>query len=235
MGIFNKIAHTIFPDSFCEGIVQVFRNRYSNASYSQEGEDIIIKRFFESKKKSGFYVDIGAHHPFRFSNTYIFYKLGWRGINVDALPGSSKEFVKRRRDDIFVETLVSDQDDEIIYYAFQEPALNTIDRELAEYRIQQGWKLERKFYLKSQTLAHIFDKYLPAGERIDFLSIDVEGADYSVLKSNNWEKYRPQMILVELLSSDIEKITEDKIYLLLKEKGYSLYAKTINTYFFTIQ
>ena len=60
---------------------------WANISYSQEGEDLILERFFEGKE-IGFFVDIGAHHPMRFSNTYIFYLKGWRGINVDATPGS---------------------------------------------------------------------------------------------------------------------------------------------------
>lgn len=55
------------------------------------------------KKKIGFYVDVGAHHPMRFSNTYFFYRMGWSGINIDAMPGSMKEFKKYRRRDINLE------------------------------------------------------------------------------------------------------------------------------------
>ena len=75
---------------------------YKNDSYSQEGEDLIINRLIDSKK-NGFYIDIGAHHPFRFSNTYKFYKMGWNGINIDAMPGSMKLFREKRPRDINIE------------------------------------------------------------------------------------------------------------------------------------
>ena len=68
-----------------------FRDRhiagFSVRSYSQEGEDMILRRIF-GDKRLGFYVDVGAHDPRRFSNTYYFYKRGWRGINIEPRPGS---------------------------------------------------------------------------------------------------------------------------------------------------
>ena len=66
---------------------------WANYSWSQEGEDRILYRIFE-QQPVGFYVDVGAHHPKRFSNTYFFYRRGWRGINIDAMPGSMKNFEK---------------------------------------------------------------------------------------------------------------------------------------------
>ena len=64
-------------------------DRYlSLKSYSQEGEDMVLRSFFEGQKNyKGFFVDVGAHHPYRFSNTLHFYKKGWRGINIDPQPG----------------------------------------------------------------------------------------------------------------------------------------------------
>ena len=76
-------------------------------SYSQEGEDIILARIF-GKQQNGFYVDVGAHHPYRFSNTYFFYKRGWKGINIDAMPGSMKIFNKYRPRDKNIEAGISD-------------------------------------------------------------------------------------------------------------------------------
>ena len=50
-----------------------------------------LYRIFE-ECKSGFYVDIGAHHPKRFSNTYFFYKRGWSGITVEPNSDAIKLF-----------------------------------------------------------------------------------------------------------------------------------------------
>ena len=63
-------------------------------AYSQEGEDLILKRYFGSQKKTGFYVDIGAHHPFRFSNTALLREMGWTGINVEPSPDLIENFYK---------------------------------------------------------------------------------------------------------------------------------------------
>jgi hypothetical protein len=62
-----------------------FNDPHAIKSYSQEGEDMILRRIFEGQEK-GFYVDVGAHHPRRFSNTYYFYKLGWAGVNLEPNP-----------------------------------------------------------------------------------------------------------------------------------------------------
>ena len=233
MGYINKIINKTIPRFVRNSVCQIFRDTFENNSYSQEGEDLILKRFFESKYDKGFYVDVGAHHPSRFSNTYLFYKKGWRGINIDALPGSGLKFKEQRKGDIFVEALVSDADEEVTYYLFEEPALNTIEKELANERVNAGHKILEKYTKKTHSLGQILEENMPSSEmEIDFLSVDVEGADFAVLRSNNWEKYKPKMILVELLSSNFENIKNDNIYRYLKEKGYSLYAKTINTYFF---
>ena len=68
---------------------------YAEKSWSQEGEDMILLRFFEYRR-DGFYVDVGAHHPRRFSNTCALYRRGWHGINIDATPGAMQAFRRER-------------------------------------------------------------------------------------------------------------------------------------------
>ena len=102
-----------------------------NRSWSQEGEDMVLRRAFE-KKKTGFYVDVGAHYPMRFSNTNFFYSRGWSGINIDAMPGSMKKFEKYRRRDINLELGVAQEEGVLDYYVFNEPALNTFSVKLVE-------------------------------------------------------------------------------------------------------
>ena len=84
---------------------------------------MILNRFFE-RKRNGFYVDVGAHHPKRFSNTYTFYKKGWRGVNIDAMPGSMEKFKKIRPRDINLEFAISNKNGTLVYHMFNEPALN---------------------------------------------------------------------------------------------------------------
>ena len=104
---------------------------FSQMSYAQEGEDLILNRFFNNKK-TGFYIDVGAHHPKRYSNTFSFYKKGWRGINIDAMPGSMSSFNKQRPEDINIEVGVSKTEQVLTYYIFNELALNTFSESEAK-------------------------------------------------------------------------------------------------------
>lgn len=208
--------------------------RYGRYSYSQEGEDMILRRIF-GKESKGFYVDVGAHHPKRFSNTYYFYKLGWRGINIDAMPGSMSRFRRIRPKDINLEFTVSEKSREKEYYMFTEPALNTFSLELAEeYKNSRGEDYEILLRKKDQvkSLEEIFEQYLDSNTKISFMSIDVEGLELDVLRSNNWTKYRPEVILVEIFKVKFEDLPKDKIAVFLKRRGYEIFCKTKNTVFF---
>ena len=209
---------------------------YHNISYSQDGEDIVIAELFNDKQ-GGFYVDVGAHHPQRFSNTYYFYLKGWSGINIDAMPGSMKIFDDLRSRDINLEIPISDKSEILTYYEFDEPALNSFSLPLSQKRIKtSSYKIIAETQLKTQTLAEVLDKHLPPEQTIDFLSIDVEGLDYQVMSSNNWDKYKPKVLLVEDLElSSLKNINTSKVCLFLEERGYVLLAKTMRTLIFKLE
>ena len=210
----------------------IFWDDYYQRSWGQEGEDLILARFF-NYKRNGFYVDVGAHHPKRFSNTNYFYNLGWTGINIDAMPGSMVNFDVSRKKDVNIEKPISNKKQILTYYGFNEPALNSFSKELSNERNgKRDWRILFTKDIETQRLEELLDSNLPLNQRIDFLTVDVEGYDYKVLLSNNFNKYRPKLILVEIYSSCIDDIYNDQISVLLKEKGYKLYAKTVNTTFF---
>ena len=206
---------------------------FSVKSYSQEGEDLVLQRIFNDKQ-NGFYVDIGAFHPKRFSNTYFFYKKGWVGINIDAMPGSMKKFNSIRKKDINIELPVSNVKEILTYYIFNEPALNTFSKNLAESRNgKYGYRILEKRKIETIKLSEILDKYLPNNiNDIDFMSIDVETLDYEVLLSNDWEKYSPKIILIEDLKFDINNLNNSDINKLLVQNNYTFFAKTVNTIFY---
>lgn len=206
---------------------------YQRKSWAQEGEDLILERYF-SAQRDGFYVDVGAHHPLRFSNTYKFYKRGWQGVNIDAMPNSMSEFNKRRSRDINIEVPVSSDSKVLAYYIFNEPALNGFDAELSKGRnqAQNNYYIERTEYLETRRLSEILDDHLREGQKIDFLSIDVEGFDLEVLKSNDWQKYRPEMVLVEVFGGSFSAVADSDINQFMIHRDYELYAKTVNTVFY---
>lgn len=213
---------------------QSILGRYATKSYSQEGEDLILNRIF-GKKKGGFFLDIGAHHPLRFSNTYLFYKKGWTGINIDAMPGSMKAFASKRSKDINLEIAISKEPKMLTYYSFVEPAINGFDRQLSEQRIKDGEALLKKIPIQSKTLAEVLNQYLPKETTIDFMTIDVEGLDLEILESNDWSKYMPKVIVVECLGEDVLSVQTSPIYEYLTARNYTLWAKTANTCFFSLR
>lgn len=128
-------------------------NPFYQKSYAQEGEDLILYRMIYGKIEKGFYVDVGAHHPKRFSNTYFFYKKGWRGINIEPMPGSKKLFDKYRPKDINIESPISLVEEELTYYMFNEPALNGFIKDIRAIKNQTGnYKVLRTVNLKTKTL-----------------------------------------------------------------------------------
>ena len=176
----------------------------------------------------GFYVDVGANNPTELSNTHFFYKKGWNGINIDALPGSMKKFNRLRRRDINLEIPISDRQEILKYYMFSCSFYNSFSEETA---IKQKDRLIGTKELRTEKLSVIFDKYLKNRE-IDFLTVDVEGLDFQVIKSNDWTKYRPKLIIVELNGHGIESVSENEISKFLAEKGYSFYSFSINNIFY---
>ena len=205
---------------------------YSTLSYSQEGEDLILKRLFDGQKK-GLYVDVGAHHPKRFSNTYLFYKMGWRGINIDAMPGSMEKFKEVRPEDINIEAAISDKVELLTYYIFNESALNTFSKNEAEQKAGKGnYRVIDEIKINTIPLSQVLNKHLDSNKQIDFLNIDVEGYDFKVLDSIDWTVYKPSVVLIEVLNIDLENLIDSKVYKFLRERAYKMIAKTFNTLIF---
>jgi len=198
--------------------------------YSQEGEDIVLQRFLQEKEK-GFYIDIGAHHPTRFSNTYLLYLKGWRGVNIDAMPGSMELFNELRPEDINIEVPVSDESKEMLFYIFKETALNTFDETLANTYIAKGWKLLNKRKVVTQTVKDILKQHSISAQ-IDVMTIDVEGHELQVLRSIDWLVCNPTIILIEDLNFDLNHLMENELYTFMINKQYQMVAKTLNTVFF---
>ena len=183
-------------------------NRRGIKSYGQEGEDRVLAsllfRVHGSRlPQNGFYVDVGAHDPFRFSNTFFFYKLGWSGMNIDATPGSMRQFATHRPRDLNLELGIGKESTAVTFYLFNEPALNTMDFELAKARCIGSWRITAEVKVDVLPLREVLSRYVADGRRIDFISIDVEGRDMDVLQSNDWLRFRPLIVAVEIFGKSI--------------------------------
>jgi len=116
---------------------------------------------------------------------------------------------------------------------FNDPALNGFSKELSVQRDGKGgYRIIDEIKIETSTLAEVLDTYLPENIEIDFLSVDVEGSDFQVLKSNSWNKYKPRVVLVESLDFSFNNLDNSGLYRFLVAKGYHLFAKTVRTLFF---
>jgi FkbM family methyltransferase len=174
-------------------------NRHSGfySSHSQFGEDMVL-RYLTADTKEGFYVDVGAHHPVYGSNTYHFYRRGWRGINIDASRGSIELFDLLRPRDVNIEACLSSKDGETTeYFVFDQSAFNTVSPEMALKAKAAGARLVATQRMRTTTLARLLEQHLPAGVQIDLLNIDVEGLDEEILLSHDWNTYPARIVAFE--------------------------------------
>ena len=208
---------------------------FPSPGFSQEGEDLILKRLLPTDKK-GFYVDVGAHHPIRFSNTYLFYKMGWRGINIDPRPGIMDIFNAIRPDDINIEVAIGSgesRDQHINYISFEEAAYNSvyIKQENEVANLESSKIIDtRKVAIRS--LDDVLKEHSDAFTKINLLSIDVEGFERQVLKGFSIEKYRPDVIVLEIRGFDLSNRDSFEEYKTLTDKGYKLRSILYNSLIF---
>ena len=208
---------------------KLYYTRYKKSSYAISNVDLIIDRIF-SKIKKGIYVDIGCNHPIKYNNTYLLYKKGWNGINVDSDEKSISEFKRFRGDDHNVNSLISGSKKKINYYFYHDrSALNTVDSKLVRQRKTKPKKIIKT---KTLTLNDILEQSPYKNKKINLLSIDIENHEYEVLKNFNFKKYKIDMIVTECLNlkarkletqnQTLEFVLKSSIYKLLKKNNYKL-------------
>ena len=180
---------------------------HKRISYSYGGIDSLILNIFKNQK-NGFYLDIGCGHPIKNNNTYLLNKKGWSGINIDLDEENIDLFNSYRKKDVNLAAAVSDKEGETdLYFYHNKSALNTISKENADFQKAKVSAIKR---IKTQTINKIIENTSFKDRKIDFLSVDVEGSEFAILKNFNFTKYSPKVIVVEYLDLSLKKL-ESKI------------------------
>ena len=216
-----KIFHEIF-----------FRSKIliQRKSYGFEFEDIEINRYLKNIKK-GFYVDIGAFNPIRGSNTYLLFKKGWSGINIDADENSIKMFnILRRKDYNFNYAISSSKKKELkLFYEKNSSGIKTTVPKFRDLTLK-NFKFKK---VKVSTFNDLIKKTIFYKKRIDFLNIDCEGSDLDVLKSIKIKIYKPRLICIEINILLKNSVKKSDIYKYLIKNNYILKKSFINSHIFS--
>jgi FkbM family methyltransferase len=202
---------------------------HARTSFAQEGEDLVLERLFEHQA-TGTYVDVGAHHPRRFSNTLLLSRRGWNGVNIDATPGSMVAFKRERPRDINLEMGVTAKEETRTFFVFDEPALNTFDASRATELDKPPYKIVARHEIRCAPLATILKEH--GIHAVDLLTVDAEGFDFEILKTVDWRVTQPRVVLTELFAHDLEALLNTELHAYMRDQGYELVAKTFNSLFY---
>lgn len=208
--------------------------RVRGAHYAQWGEDVVLEQFLgDAAPQESFFVDVGCFHPRKYSNTWRLYRRGWRGINIDVDRVKLDVFDLVRPGDENLCCAIGEAPGEATLYSFGHySVLSTLDAGKAgEYR-QLGYEcLERP--VRVRTLTEVIAASRFRDRRLALLSIDVEGHEAAVLRSLDFGRYRPRLVLVECHAAGLAALQADARYRLLAgELGYELVNWTGLTAFF---
>tara|TARA_Y100000389_G_scaffold163700_1_gene167061 strand:+ start:207 stop:887 length:681 start_codon:yes stop_codon:yes gene_type:complete len=185
-------------------------------TYSMDREDVFIADYFKNKKK-GFYVDVGCYHPLHRNNTFLLYKKGWEGMNIDIHNFSIELFNYLRPNDRNYNFAVSNKNELVeMYFQKELSQLSTIEKDQAKKVFQGNIKTKS---IQAYTLDKILNFSKLENIKIDLLDIDVESADFKVLQGLSINKFEPELICVEIHEKNIDK---SETYKLLNNYGYKL-------------
>ena len=209
---------------------KIYYEKYTKKSYSISNVDLVIERIFKNKN-DGIYIDVGCNHPIKYNNTYLLYKKGWHGLNIDLDKKSIDQFNKLKKRDINILTLVTsiDNEEKELYYYHERSAINTISKELAKSRNQRHKEIKK---IKGISLNSIIENSKFKESKINLLSIDIENYEYEALKNFNFDKYEIDVIVTEITDINVknleiynlslENIVETNLYKLMLKNNYKL-------------
>tara|TARA_B110001450_G_scaffold217050_1_gene210860 strand:- start:972 stop:1670 length:699 start_codon:yes stop_codon:yes gene_type:complete len=215
-------------------MLNYFKLKYKNfsekkISYSYGGIDALINNIFK-KQSFGFYVDVGCNHPIKNNNTYLLYKKGWHGINIDVDLKNIETFNYARPQDYNVNIGVSNKEGvEKLFFYHDKSSINTLNENVKKY---QKANISQVKHVNTQTLNQILDTSVFNNINIDFLSIDIEGDEMKVLQNFNFLKYSPKVIVIEFLdlslnnleikNLNIENVLKSDLFKFMVSKNYTL-------------
>jgi len=200
--------------------------KYKKISYSFNAVDLIIDYIFKNKN-NGFYLDVGSQHPISNNNTYLLFKRGWSGINIDLDKKNIDLFNTARPNDINLNLAISSNvAEKKLYFYHDKLPINTLDKVVSDFQTASVKEIKR---IKTTTL-DIALQDLKFNNKIDYMNLDVEGHEMDIFKAFNLSLYKPSVISVEFLdldmkflefkNNDLQRIVNSDLYKHLLNNNY---------------
>ena len=186
-------------------------------TFAQQGEDTALLDILRARGADGPYVDVGSNHPFHLSNSYLLYREGWRGVCVDPLSRLEPLYQRWRPEDTFVNCAVGDGPAGVTLHEFEIGMLSTCDERAAADYVAAGYRLLRSVPVPMRTLNDVLDD-LAVVAPLSVLTIDVEGGELSVLRSLDFDRWRPELVCLEVMTA-VGKVSEG-VMGHLESRGY---------------
>jgi len=200
--------------------------KYKKISYSLNAVDLIIDYIFKNKK-NGFYLDVGSQHPISNNNTYLLFKRGWSGINIDLDKKNIDLFNTARPNDKNLNLAISsDVAEKNLYFYHDKSPINTLDKVVSDFQAATVKEIKT---IKTTTL-DITLQSLKLNNKIDYMNLDVEGHEMEIFKAFDLSLYKPSVISVEFLdlnmkylefkNNDLQRIVNSDLYKHLHNNNY---------------
>lgn len=199
-------------------------------SYSQIQQDLLLNNEVFKGYKDGFFVEVGAHEGIRFSNSLYFEEnYGWKGINIEPNPDVFSRLVQNRPNSINLQVAICEDEGEMEFISntgpnemlsgltsfYSDQHLERLDRE-----IKENGGDSNKILVKTRRLDNIFREHNI--KRINYLSIDTEGAEFTAIKSINFDE-----VYIDVIGFEVNYIEEGrKIIEYLEPRGYLLFCES---------
>lgn len=204
----------------------VYAKEDYRVSYAQNREDVILAAFFEGVQQ-GFYVDVGANDPEIDSVTKYFYDQGWSGINIEPQHQHFVALERQRSRDINLNIGIGEEEGELTLRQYKGNGLSTFSPEMKEEYLSNPSRVTSNYIdveVQVKPLSAVFTEQQVGN--IHFMKVDVEGLEYEVLASNDWKRWRPQVICIET-----NHIKKDWRKLLTVNNYESAFSDGLNEYF----
>lgn len=235
----DRLANLEKPQHLEENYIKKVENFFNKKTYSQSGEDSIcayIINMLSIPFQSVTYLDLGANDPILMSNTYLFYKLGAKGVLVEANPNLIGNLSLHRSNDLILNKIISNQKNtKEKFYIFNGDGLSTTDYSLAKQNLEKNKELKivEEVFVDTISITDIYNNYFT--EIPTILNVDLEMDVTNILESIDWEKYRPLIVILEMIDYEVSLVTNEKnmkLYEFMLSIGYIEYSYTgINSIF----